>query len=122
MEIKRRRHQRARTGWTQVSTNHRMGHAVHVIAEMEDANKQDVLSELVAFAIAQHPKWQRAVDAVLPVLVVSDPTELPSYDFGVVGTEGLTNEQKHDALSQYAGGSFRIADQRLAMAAQAAVV
>jgi hypothetical protein len=122
VELKRRRHQRARTGWTPVTTNHRMGHAVHVIAEMEDANKQDVLSELVAFAIAQHPKWKRAVDAALPAVVAVDPAELPDYDFGVTGTEGLTAAQKHDALIQFAGGPFRITDTRLTRSAQAAGV
>ena len=122
MELKKRRHQRARTGWTPVATNHRMGHAVHVIAEMEDANKMDVLSELVSFAIAQHPKWKRAVDAALPALVAVDPAELPAYDFGVKGTEGLTDTQKHDALMQFAGASFRIADARIAMAERAAGV
>ena len=99
-----------------------MGHAVHVIAEMEDANKQDVLSELVAFAIAQHPKWKRAVDEALPAVVVVDPAELPGYDFGVTGTEGLTAAQKRDALSKFAGGPFRITDTRLTRAAQAAGV
>lgn len=99
-----------------------MGHAVHVIAEMEDANKQDVLSELVAFAIAQHPKWKRAVDAALPAMVAADIAELPTYDFGVTGTENLTEDQKHEALSQFAGESFRIADARIEMAERTAGV
>jgi hypothetical protein len=55
----------------------------------------------------------------LPAVVAVDPAELPDYDFGVTGTEGLTAAQKHAALIQFAGGPFRITDKRLAIATQA---
>ena len=116
MEFKKRRHTRNRAQWTPVATSHRMGQAVHVIAEMEEANKQDVLSELVRYAIAQHPKWQRAVDEALPEIAAIDPCEISQIDFGVVGRDGLTEEQKREALARFERASFRVADARILIA------
>ena len=116
MEFKKRRHTRNRAQWTPVATSHRMGQAVHVIAEMEEANKQDVLSELVRYAIEQHPKWKRAVDEALPEIAAIDPCEIPQIDFGVVGRDGLTEEQKREALARFERASFRVADARILIA------